>query len=50
MTTRLDEFDFDEWFDVGRKLKPQLTHAEFQKMWDEFHAEKEARLARKELN
>lgn len=35
---RLDEYDADEWFDIGRAIKPSYTRAEFDKDWAEFQA------------
>jgi hypothetical protein len=37
---RLDEYDKREWFDVARKLKPGLTEAEYDGMWERFIAMK----------
>jgi len=42
-TTRLDEFDADEWFEVCRRLRPEVTREEFDQMWAEFAALKAAR-------
>lgn len=36
------EFDRDEWFVICRELKPDLTDAEFERMWREFMKLKEA--------
>jgi hypothetical protein len=36
MSVRLDEFTKNEWLDVARKLKPDLSDQEYDKMWDEF--------------
>lgn len=33
---RLNEFDADEWFDVARAFRPELSREEFDVMWDEF--------------
>lgn len=33
---RLDEYDADEWFDLVRAFKPELTREEFDKTWAEF--------------
>jgi hypothetical protein len=49
-TERLDELNADEMFDVSRHMRPGLTRAEFDVMWNEFHAEKDARLARRSQN
>lgn len=35
-TSRLDEFDKVEWFDVAKKLKPGLTRSEYDQMWERF--------------
>lgn len=29
-------FDEDEWFDLARTFKPELTREEFSEMWKEF--------------
>lgn len=42
---RLDEFDKDEWWDVCRRLRPDLTREEYDAMWDEFQQAKAARRA-----
>ncbi len=34
--SRLDQFDKDEWFDVCRELKPQMTREEFEIKWETF--------------
>lgn len=39
---RLDEFDEVEWFDICRKIKPDLTQEEFDAMWDSFQERKAA--------
>lgn len=41
---RLDEFDAVEWFDVCRRLQPDLTQERFDELWNEFQAEKAERL------
>jgi len=33
---RLNEFDVNEWWDVCRKLRPDLTRREFLADWAEF--------------
>lgn len=38
---RLDEFDQDEWWDVCREVRPDITREEFDRMWEDFVAEKE---------
>jgi hypothetical protein len=42
-TSRLDEFDKNEWRDVARRLKPDMTDAQFDEAWDEFQADKRRR-------
>lgn len=37
---KLNEFDKAEWFDVARKLKPDLTPEEYDLMWDDFQRAK----------
>lgn len=37
---RLDEFDVNEWWDVARECKPDITREEFQQLWDDYHKEK----------
>jgi hypothetical protein len=39
---RLDTFEFDEFFDVARKLKPGITREELQVMWDDHCDKREA--------
>jgi hypothetical protein len=46
---RLDEYDAVEWFDVCRRLKPDLTQERFNELWTEFQADKAARLQRQRL-
>lgn len=41
--TRLNEYTRDEWWDVCRQAKPDLTREEFDRLWDEFQAEKAKR-------
>lgn len=43
---RLHEFTKEEWFDVGRLCRPDLTWAAFEMMWAEFWADQSARLRR----
>ncbi len=38
------EFNRDEWFDIARQLKPELTREEFDLDWQEFQKAKQARL------
>ena len=40
---RLDQFNKQEWFDVARSLRPDLSDQELDAMWDEFIAEKKRR-------
>lgn len=42
---RLDEFDKDEWWDVCRKLRPELTREEYDVLWADFQAMKARRRA-----
>lgn len=39
----LTEFDRDEWWDVMRRAKPDITREAFDAYWDEFHAAKAKR-------
>lgn len=34
--TRLDEYDKVEWYDVMRKVKPELTWDEYCVVWNDF--------------
>ena len=34
--TRLNEFDMIEWWDVARRLRPDMLWEEFTADWDEF--------------
>ena len=47
---RLDGFDKTEWRDVVRTLRPDITDAEYDVMWDENMARKEARLRQRSLH
>ncbi len=38
--TRLNEHDKDEWRDVCRAMKPEMTDEEFEIKWADFQAEK----------
>lgn len=38
--TRLDEYTKDEWWDVARAVKPDLTREEYDAMWERFQADK----------
>lgn len=40
---RLDEFDKAEWFDVMKRVRPDLSAAEFDELWAEFQADKRKR-------
>ena len=44
------EFDKDEWFDVARKFKPELTREEFEAEWEEFQRQKAARMESLKVN
>ncbi len=33
---RLNEFDKSEWWDVARRLRPELIEAEYDAMWEDF--------------
>jgi hypothetical protein len=46
---RLNELDREEFWDVARKLNPQLSREDFDQQWDHFQQDKAARLARLEL-
>ena len=37
----LDDFDREEWWDVCRRVRPDLTRDEYDKMWEEFVAMKQ---------
>lgn len=47
---RLNEYDKDEWLDIARKFKPDLTDAEYDAMWDRFCAYKREHERQKRLN
>lgn len=47
---RLDEYGKEDWFDVMRLVRPEITRAEFDAHWERFHAMKLARQAQRELN
>lgn len=36
--TRLDEFTKLEWWDVARRIRPDMTAEEYDRIWDEFVA------------
>jgi hypothetical protein len=36
MTTRLDEYDQLEWWDVARQVNPRMTWEQFEADWAEF--------------
>lgn len=40
-STKLNEFDKDEWRDVSRKLRPDWTEEQFEEAWQEFVALKQ---------
>jgi hypothetical protein len=42
-TVRLNEFDKNEWWDVCRKMQPDLSRAQFDAMWADFCRSKAAR-------
>lgn len=42
---RLDELDRDEWWDVCRLVRPDITREEFENDWREFAELKQRRLA-----
>lgn len=46
----LNEYDANEWYDISRKLKPDLTREEFDKMWEGFQAAKAEHLRQQKLN
>lgn len=39
----LREYDKDEWWDVMRRAKPDITREEFDLYWDEFQSDKAER-------
>lgn len=43
---KLTEYDKHEWLDVARLFKPDLTEAEYERMWNEFVAFKAAHYKR----
>lgn len=47
---RLDEFDKVEWFDICRKLKPDLAWDDYCAVWDEMQAHKAERARNRELH
>ena len=42
---KLLELDKIEWFDVARRLRPELTEEQYNAMWDEFQSAKRIRNA-----
>jgi len=42
-TTLLHEYDRNEWFDIVRRVRPDLKEAEFDRLWAEFCRMKEQR-------
>lgn len=49
-TTRLHEYTKDEWFDIARKLKPGLSEAEYDVMWNDFQIAKAEHIRKRGLN
>lgn len=43
MSERLDELDENEWWDVCRKLRPEIEREEFEREWREFQQIKAGR-------
>jgi hypothetical protein len=41
--TRLDELSADEWWDICRHFRPDVTRDEFDLMWEEFQEMKRRR-------
>jgi hypothetical protein len=41
---RLDEYDADEWYDLARTFKPDLSREEFDVKWAEFETLKRAKI------
>ena len=41
--TLLHEYDRNEWFDIVRRLRPDIEEKEFDRMWAEFCLLKELR-------
>lgn len=39
----LHEYNRDEWFDVMRHAKPDITREEFDEYWEQFQADKAER-------
>lgn len=37
---RLDSLDKDEWWDVCRRLRPDITREEYEVMWADFQQRK----------
>ena len=50
MSTKLNEYDSTEWFDIAKFLNVDITEEEFDEMWKEFHIEKERRRKESLLN
>lgn len=46
----LNELDKEEWWDVARRVRPDITREEYDRMWEEFQVEKEARLRQREMH
>lgn len=49
-TARLDEFNKEEWWDVCRKVRPDITREEYEAMWEENTQHKEERERRAKLH
>lgn len=47
--TRLNEFDKEEWWDVCRRARPDITREQYDQMWNEFQAMKAEHLRQNEL-
>ena len=35
-SVRLDCYDKEEWWDVARRVNPNITREEYDRQWDEF--------------
>ncbi|WP_162600832.1 hypothetical protein [Paraburkholderia sp. C35] len=40
---RLNEYDANEWFDVVRSFRPDMTREQFDVMWADFQEQKRLR-------
>lgn len=47
---RINEFDREEWWDVARRVRPDLAREDYDRMWDEFQQEKAERQRRQALH